>query len=155
MPSITRILVPVDFSACSDAALDYAVFLARRFDAALELIHVMEWPPASVRGTPADAIVTPHAIADEDQRQREGVDAAMRERVKVAEAALVQARGQVERGEPTTLILRAAESIGCDIIVLGTHGRRGLARLVLGSVAEQIVRQSGFPVLVVHGEASA
>ena len=137
-----RVLVPIDFSAPSEAALAYAREIAGRFDAALHLVHVSENPFLRA------AVV--------DRRSRE--EAPMRwlqERLTDAD----RRRGAVaiveQSDEPASEILRYARSANIDLIVMGTHGRTGLARVVLGSVAEAVVRAAPCPVLTVHSAESA
>lgn len=137
-----NILVPTDFSAPSEAALAYAREIAGRFDAALHLVHVTENPFLRA------AVV--------DRRSRE--EAPMRwlqERLTDAD----RRRGAVaivkQSDETASEILRYAKSSNIDLIVMGTHGRMGLARVVMGSVAEAVVRAAPCPVLTVHSAESA
>ena len=139
---LMRILVPTDFSAPSDAALAYARMLANQFDAALHLLHIGENP--FLRATVADRRSIEEApgrwleerLTDDDRR---------RGAVTVVENS----------DEPAKEILQYAQSANIDLIVIGTHGRTGLARLVLGSVAEAVVRAAPCPVLTVHSDGSA
>jgi nucleotide-binding universal stress UspA family protein len=132
-----RILVPTDFSDPSEAALVYGRRLADEFDAALHLIYVAENPFL-------------HAVVS-DRRSIE--DAAMR-RLQEYLTDADRRRGAVaileQSDEPASEILRYATSANIDLIVMGTHGRTGLARVVLGSVAEAVVRAAPCPVLTVH-----
>lgn len=137
-----RILVPTDFSAPSEAALAYARGLANQFDAALHLIHIAEnpflRPVVTDRRSLEDAAV--RWLQDrltEDERRRGAV--AILER----------------SDEPANEILQYAKSADIDLIVMGTHGRTGLVRVVLGSVAEAVVRAAPCPVLTVHSAGSA
>jgi nucleotide-binding universal stress UspA family protein len=132
-----RILVPTDFSAPSEAALTYARELAHQFDAALHLIHIAENP--FLRAVVSDR----RALDDAALRWLEDrlTDA---ERQHGAVAILQQS------DEPANEILRYAKSADINLIVIGTHGRTGLARVVLGSVAEAVVRAAPCPVLTVH-----
>ena len=132
-----RILVPTDFSAPSEAALAYGRKMADEFDAALHLLHVAENPFLRA--------------ASGDRRSRE--EAASRwlqDRLTEAD----RRRGAVtiveQSDEPASEILRYAKSNNIDLIVIGTHGRTGLARAALGSVAETVVRAASCPVLTVH-----
>lgn len=137
-----RILVPTDFSATSEAALAYGRALANQFDAALHLIHIAENP--FLRATVADR----RSIEEAPGRWLE-------ERLTDAD----RRRGAVtvveNSDEPAKEILQYAQSANIDLIVIGTHGRTGLARLVLGSVAEAVVRAAPCPVLTVHSDGSA
>ena len=139
---LARILVPTDFSAPSEAALTYGRTLAKQFDAALHLLHIAENP--FLRATVADR----RSIEDAPGRwleERLTDDDRRRGAVTVVENS----------DEPAKEILQYAQSANIDLIVIGTHGRTGLARLVLGSVAEAIVRAAPCPVLTVHADGAA
>ncbi len=132
-----RILVPIDFNAPSEAALAYARELADHFDAALHLMHVSE--NSFLRAVVADRRSTEEAAARWLQDRL--TDA---ERRRGAVAVVEQS------DEPANEILQYAKSAAISVIVMGTHGRTGLARVVAGSVAEAVVRASPCPVLIVH-----
>jgi nucleotide-binding universal stress UspA family protein len=117
-----RILVANDFSPASAAALELAAQLGRRFRSTVEVLHVRDGGTAAL---------------DEP--------AQMHRCVRSLERRGVQAVGSSELGDPIEVILRHAE--GCDLIVMGTHGRQGLNRLVNGSVAEAVLRRAPCPVL--------
>lgn len=140
--NITKILVPTDFSACSEHALDYAVELAARLDARVHLLSVIGVPSYGVPelGVGITAAMVDNLIAD-NQR---ALDQLGREKKLVAETL-------VRVGDARDVILQTAEELKADLIVMGTHGRRGLSRALLGSVAEMIVRTSPVPVLTVRG----
>jgi nucleotide-binding universal stress UspA family protein len=137
-----RILVPTDFSAPSEAALAYGQKMADQFDAALHLLHIAENPfLRAVSG---------------DRRSREEAPARwLQDRLREAD----RRRGAVtvveQSDEPASEILRYVKSNNIDLIVMGTHGRAGLARAALGSVAETVVRAASCPVLTVHSAESA
>ena len=136
-----RILVPTDFSAPSEAALAYARGLANQFDAALHLIHISE--NSFLRAVVADRRSLEEAPARWLQDRLTEAD---RRRGAVA---IVE-----QSDEPAKEILQYAKSANIDLIVMGTHGRTGLARAVLGSVAETVVRSAPCPVLTVHSAES-
>lgn len=141
--SFERILVATDFSESAEQAVLVAADLALKFNASLTLLTVWEIPPVSYGATlylPSD-IATP--IHDAAQAALEQASKVLRERVPNAASLL-------REGEPWQEILSGAESIRADLIVVGTHGRRGLGRAFLGSVAERVVRMSKVPVLTVH-----
>ena len=132
-----RILIPIDFSPHSEAALAYGRELAQRCNSALHLMHITENP--FLRATVSDRRSSEEAAAHWlDDRLTE----ADRRRGSVA---IVE-----QSDEPAAEILRYAKSANIDLIVMGTHGRTGLARLVLGSVAEAVVRAAPCPVLTVR-----
>jgi len=138
MVRLARILVPVDFSGPSDAAVEEAIFIARRFDASIELLHVWE-PEPSNDGEPATSL-TSFAHSD--------VGHEMRKYLERAEAQGVSVRGRLAHGNPEQLILECADDY--DLIVMGTHGRSGVAHVLNPSVAEHVVRKANVPVLTIH-----
>lgn len=133
------IVFPTDFSKASDAALPYAASLAKQTGAVLQIVHVSERPLAYVAGDHNYGIVEP--IEDVQRR--------MLLAVKPADAA-VRCEHLLLRGEPAAAICDLAAETKADLIVMGTHGRSGLKRLVLGSVAESVVRHAMCPVLTMR-----
>jgi nucleotide-binding universal stress UspA family protein len=139
---ISRILVPTDFGDASEAALAYGREIADRFTAALHLIHIGENP--FLRAAVADR----RSLEEAPVRWLQGrLTETDRRRGAVA---IVE-----QSDEPAKEILRYAKSANIDLIVMGTHGRSGLARVVLGSVTEAVVRAAPCPVLTVHSAESA
>jgi nucleotide-binding universal stress UspA family protein len=140
-----RILVPTDGSDVASAAADAAIALAGRFDARLDVVHVLELgelpPGVEEAGT--------------DELARAG-ERATTEVVERATEAGVEATGTiVEDGVPVhRALLDYAEEHDVDCIVMGTYGRTGLGRVVLGSVTERTLRESPVPVLTVHDETA-
>lgn len=145
MSLFQKILVPVDFSPYSSFALRSAADLARRFSGSVTILHVQDALPSAL---PGDL----QPITKEQEHQlRAAIDkelAALRVRAETAGASGVQTL--VAEGHPADVIVRCAERGGFDLIVLGTHGRRGFQRMLLGSVAERVVRQAPCPVLTVR-----
>jgi nucleotide-binding universal stress UspA family protein/mono/diheme cytochrome c family protein len=140
-----RILVPLDFSANSTRALDYAYAVARKFDAALHLVHVCE-VPSMLTGS-MDA----YAIAYTDWSQRLGEEAE-RELDKLrARLTGVTVSTEVLFGNPARSIVTAAHANDVDLIVMGTHGHGAVMHMVMGNVAERVVRTADCPVLTVRG----
>jgi len=145
MQKIARILLPVDFSPGSQAAVDLALHLARELGASITLLHALQ--PAS-----AMAGIVPGAKLDEDTaEERRTLETRLAEIAADlrAQGATV-AEGIVVVGPPTRTILERARAGGFDLIAMGTHGRTGLPRLLLGSVAEHVVRHAECPVVTVH-----
>ena len=139
MKTFEHILVPTDFSDPSKRALDMAIELAQKSKARLTLLHVWNLPYAGY----AEALAWP---IDEMEA---GARTALEElRVSVA-ARLPGVEAMLEMGREWQTILEVAKAKGVDLIVMGTHGRHGLPRFFLGSVAEKIVRLSPVPVLTV------
>lgn len=143
--TIDRILVATDCSPCAQAAAAVARQLATRLGAALEVVTVVDtsgWTdisgPPAVRRQRADQI--------REQARQQAADFADREFSGLG-AVYTHARESADIGGE---LIRAAADLGCDVIVLGTHGTSGLAHLVLGSVAETVVRVSPLPVITVR-----
>jgi len=147
MSTFKHILVPLDFGEPSRRALELAIELTQQFGAALTLVHVYEIPAMAYGGLAPTAIdlVTPIMKAAQDELDRELTE--VRRRVPTT-------KGILRSGVPWREIVAAIEEIGADLVVMGTHGRRGLPHLVLGSVAEKIVRMSPVPVLTARAAAS-
>lgn len=139
---MNHVLVPIDGSAQADHALEHAleVFPGAR----LTLLTVID--PSSgfaAGGAPGTAEV----LYDSAQEQAETRLADARER---AEAAGATVATEIETGRPASVIVQCAENEGVDQVVMGSHGREGVSRLLLGSVAETVVRRSPVPVTVVR-----
>lgn len=147
MLSIGRILFPTDFSNPSEHAFDHALEFSRFFKAKLHLLHVVDesfqfWlasvPSGAPMGPSQDQMVSASM-----QRMNELVA----RRVPKSESDVITS---VTWGHPPTEILRFAKDHQCDMIVIGTHGRSGLAHAFMGSVAEKVVRQATCPVLTIR-----
>jgi nucleotide-binding universal stress UspA family protein len=148
MPTAKTILVPTDFTEYGDAAVAYAAGLAKQLDATLHLLHVVTFP---VFGVPELGLAHANAVIQqsvvEAQTGLEEKATQLRDQVELAPV-------RVEVGDAREVIDRVAAQIGADMIVLGTHGRRGFSRFFLGSVAESVVRTAPCPVLTVHRQAA-
>jgi nucleotide-binding universal stress UspA family protein len=137
MIAIKKLLVPTDFSEYSRFALRYAVALAKSFEAKVYVIHVHEPYP---QGSALEGIYYDPAIMEED-----ALDAIVKElRVQKIDAEAVFVKGR-----PFMEIIRQAQQIEVDLIVMATHGRKGVSHLVFGSTAEKAVRMAPCPVLTV------
>lgn len=137
------ILAAVDFSEASDAAIETAIELAKRFEASLHAVHCFELP------IPA---VSPYEVAIPDQYLEDSRRAAqdrLAEAVERGASQGVEMSSHLEEGSPSAAVVRVAERIGADLIVMGTHGHTGLKHLVLGSVAERTLRHAPCSVLTV------
>lgn len=146
MRPFRRILHPTDFSAASTPAFRRAVALAKACRAPLVLVHVMTPPsPFIGEGTPPQTYTDLLVVARRVARRRLAAVLA-RARREGVRAQVVFAEGL-----PADEILRAARRARADLIVLGTHGRTGVSRLFMGSVAERVVRESRCAVLTVRG----
>lgn len=139
------ILVPVDFSGHSEAALDYAVELAGKLDAKLYILNVVGIPAF---GVPELGAALAPTVIDSIVRDSEAALAKLAD----ARRSKVQIAGTLLRtGDARDMIIHTAEEVAADLIVMGTHGRRGVGRALLGSVAESVVRTSPCPVLTIRG----
>lgn len=143
---IRTILVPTDFSGGAGRALDWAQTLARAFGAKIVLLHVVdlavEWTPVGGLGsipTPAPAEFVERFTND----ARAALDAIAQDAPQVTQRLL-------RKGHPRDVILDVAREAGADVIVMGTHGRRGFSHLFIGSVAEHVVRHAPVPVWTVR-----
>jgi nucleotide-binding universal stress UspA family protein len=146
MSRLERIVHPSDFSGASAAAFAQALALARGSDAELVIVHVFT-PPVP---TLIDGNVPPNAYIQIAESARRWARRQLERLVAKAERAGVRARGRLLEGIAHERIARAAPSKRTDLIVMGTHGRTGLARLVLGSVAERVISIARCPVLTVR-----
>lgn len=139
-----HILVPVDFSNGSARAVDEAVTLASALGADLELFHAYQLP---VLALPDSSVtVSPTYVADLTDRAQRELNS---HRDRLSERGLNVTTKLLE-GNPADAIVQRAESLPALMIVLGTHGRSGFKRFLLGSTAERVVRTATVPVLTVH-----
>lgn len=143
---IRSILLPTDFSECANYALSYATSFARSANASIICVHVIEPVVPTVGYT---GMAEPLPIADISD-QLEG--SAERELPKIAEAeecAGLNVEEVIAHGDAASEIVRVARERGVDLIVIASHGRTGLGRMLFGSTAESVVRHAPCPVLVV------
>jgi universal stress protein A len=146
--TVTRILVATDFSAASDAALAFARTLASRFGASLHLLHILEDPYVTGAFAPEVYAPPPAGLRESWLRSAEATMAML---VTEADKAAFNITTDVVFGPIAHTIVERASQIGADLIVMGTHGRGGVAHLLMGSVAERVVRTAGCPVLTTRG----
>jgi nucleotide-binding universal stress UspA family protein len=141
MLPLHAILHPTDFSDRSQYAFELACRLARDSGARLIVLHVVQSPPFITHGEMEKAL-----------QQAEGYRRELDDKLHNLRSpdSGVGMEYRLQDGEPVAEILRAAAECDCDLIVLGTHGRTGFRRLLLGSVAEQVLRRAGCPVLTVN-----
>ncbi len=149
MMAIRKVLVPTDFSECSDAALEYGRHMADTFGAALHVLHIVQDPYTQ----PWAAEAFPAPLGDlllqwEEQARKRMLDG-------LTEPERVRATVATQIGSPFLEIVRYAQEQQIDLIVIGTHGRGPIGHMLLGSVAEKVVRKAPCPVLTVHQRAHA
>jgi nucleotide-binding universal stress UspA family protein len=145
MIKLKRILVPTDFSESARHALTYGMSFAREYEAELVLLHVVE---TIAVGYASDLFPVPMAEVFEEisafaKKELGELGAAARERVSSVREVLVQ-------GKPSVEIMRLADELGVDMIVLGTHGKGMLDKAIFGSTTENVVRRAPCPVLTCH-----
>jgi nucleotide-binding universal stress UspA family protein len=141
---VSRILVPVDFSSHSEAALRYAAALAARVGGALELLHVTE---AAMAGAGWASELSAPALSS----LRENLEGdAQRQLAVMAEAVAVPVGTTIREGVPAQTIIAFAQSMDAELIVMGTHGHTGLAHTLMGSVTEHVLRHAACPVLTLR-----
>jgi nucleotide-binding universal stress UspA family protein len=142
---IKHILVPTDFAPASASALELGVQMARAFEAKLTLLHVWELPIYPYM----DFMLNSTVIAEVEDAATKGLARALEELQKTLPAA----QSKLKTGLPWQGVLEASDELGVDLVIMGTHGRQGLSRVTLGSIAEKVVRLSKVPVLTVHAPA--
>jgi nucleotide-binding universal stress UspA family protein len=145
--NITRILVPTDFSDQAQGALACARTMAERFGASLHLLHVLEDPYATSAYATEVYGYLPPGLKESWQKNAEGRLATLLPASQVHTSSVIF-------GSPAKAIVEYADANAFDLIVMGTHGRSGVVHLLLGSVAERVVRTAQCPVLTVR-EAAA
>ena len=140
---IKDILVPIDFSDCSKKALQYAIPLAQEHKATLTLLHVV--PPIYTMGE-FGGIEYPQLQAEMQENGHKALAKLNEEEVR----GVVPTEALVRLGAPANEIVETARSLQSDLIVVSTHGRTGIKHLLLGSVAEHVVRRAPCPVMIVR-----
>lgn len=152
MSKFKKILVAIDFSESSKMALDRASSLATQLEAELDVLNVWE-APAFV---PPESVMIEAALGGQtlvdlvEKRSGHDLDAFV---AGVRERGVAVGRALSERGAPSQVIVQMADRERYDLLVLGTHGRTGVSRAIMGSVAERVVRHAHCPVLTVRGDA--
>ena len=144
MPSINRILCATDFSDASKHAYAYAIDLAARLQSELLLIHAYQIPTYTL----PDGMVEVPVEVESNIKKR--LSEQLAEFLGSVDSQGVRVESRLLDGVPYVEIIHAARELKADLIVVGTHGRTGLAHLLLGSVAERVVRTSDVPVLTIR-----
>ena len=147
MKDIKKILLPIDFSEGSHAALSYVLSLAGKYDAHIDVLHIIH-----EYGDMTDFYV-PHISFDVIEKEMEdaaraNMESFCRDNIKGKAAFEIHTR----KGTPFLEIIQAARELQSDLIVMGTHGRTGIDHILFGSTAEKVVRKSPIPVLTVRKE---
>src|SRR5581483_6991981 len=145
--SVKNILIPLDGSPLAASVLPFVSEIAKGFDAQIYFFHAVP-PVGAYPGIATEQIAVAQVLDDLQQQAKEYI-ASM---VKDAQANGIKATGAVTIGFAVDEILNAAYSANCDLIALGTHGRAGIGRWVMGSVADAVLRRSHLPCLIVRPE---
>lgn len=136
------ILVATDFSECAEQALDYAVALAGKLEAKIHLLNVIVIPAMAI---PEVGVAVTSTLMDSTVRtQQAGLDKL------VSQRAPANIETMLRTGDARDVIIDEARELGADLIVMGTHGRRGVRRALIGSIAESVVRTAPCPVLTIR-----
>ena len=146
MLTLKTVLVPTDFSEASESALRYGKAMAEAFGASLHVVHVMEDLLAHAWAAEVYVSSMPQLRDEIEKESRQRLGALLTE----AERTTLRAETALLAGNPFLEIIRYAKTHGVDLIVMGTHGRGPIAHMLLGSVAEKVVRKSPCPVLTVR-----
>ena len=146
MLTLKTVLVPTDFSAASESALRYGKAMAERFGATLHIVHVMEDLLAHAWAAEVYVSSMPQLRDEIEKESRQRLDTLLPD----AERKAFRAETALLAGNPFLEIIRYAKAHNVDLIVMGTHGRGPIAHMLLGSVAEKVVRKSPCPVLTVR-----
>jgi universal stress protein A len=145
MKPFEKILTAIDFSESSDFAFEYALTLARQFQAELTVMHVIN-EPVDLRG-----FYVPHISFEQLEKEiEEGAEKMMEKFCQTKMGDFTRYTTAVVAGIPYEEVLRKAAETGASLIVLGTHGRTGIDHLIFGSTAERVVRSATCPVLTIR-----
>ena len=144
MPDYRLILCPVDFAKPSQRALETALDLAQRLKVAVRVMHVFQLSATALPEVATDDLKGIEDVLE--SRLQEKLDSLVKGIAKPG----VEISAGIAEGVPYVEIVRGAKALHADLIVIGTHGRTGLAHMMLGSVAERVVRTSDVPVLTVR-----
>ncbi|HWO43064.1 MAG TPA: universal stress protein [Candidatus Eisenbacteria bacterium] len=140
-------IVPVDFSKTSESALDHAIKLTRENGGKLVLLHALSSAPMAMAG-PYEG--TPDMLIEYEKAEREEAERQMNKLIRKKKLKPGSFRSVIlRRGDPAQAIANEAKKARASMIIMGSHGRTGLKRLVLGSVAERTLRYAHCPVLIV------
>jgi nucleotide-binding universal stress UspA family protein len=148
---LKKLLVPLDFTPGTKSVLELAATFARAFQASVELFHV--WQPPPLISSPLTVLVADaegRSMTLEDLGRNAAATQLKDQLAALKKLGVSEAHCTVGIGNPAHEIIEVAAKGGYDLIVMGTHGRGGLAHAILGSVAEKVVRRSRIPVLTVR-----
>ena len=150
VPTFTKILSATDFSEDSDLAISFAEELARRFTAEIILLHVDQPLPPVMVSPDMGPVMDVGAMTRIAEDQRMLAQKELDKIVNRLRDGGLKARSVLKVGSPFLEVIHTAQGEGADLIVLGTHGRTGLAHVLMGSVAERVVQKAPCPVLTIR-----
>ncbi len=150
MANFSKILSATDFSEDSGFALGFAEEIARRFTAEIILLHVDQALAPVMMSPEMGPVMDIGAMTRVAEEQRVAAQKELDKIVARMRDSGLKARSMLKVGSPFLEIVRVAQADGADLIVLGTHGRTGLAHVLMGSVAERVVRKAACPVLTIR-----
>lgn len=153
-PQLRKILLPTDFSGCANFALPYAASIARASGATIICVHVVEPVVPAVGYT---GLAEPMPIADISDQLEDSAERQLPKLAECEECSGLKVEEVIAHGDAAAEIVRVAAEQEADLIVISSHGRTGLGRMIFGSTAEAVVRHANCPVLVVkppHEEES-
>ena len=152
-----RIVVPLDGSGLAEAVLPYATTIAKALESELHLVQVVRAPSDLVNlgfmdplSMSSVAIPNMETLSEAVEAQAKQAEQYLRGRATEFQEQGLMVRFVVLRGNPSTQIIKYAQDEGADLIAISTHGRSGISRMVLGSVADKVVRQVNIPVLLIR-----
>jgi nucleotide-binding universal stress UspA family protein len=143
MGIIKKILIPTDGSDCSLHAAEFGIYLAKAFTAEVIIIYVIDTVILEEIAKTTEKTVVERELKEKGESYLNYV-------TSLAEKEGLKAESVLSKGEPHDQIVRFAKSLGVNLIVMGTYGRRGADRILIGSVAERVIEYAPCPVLVVH-----
>jgi len=150
VPTFNKILSATDFSEDSNVALGYAEEIARRFGAEMIVLHVDQPLPPVMASPEMGPVMDVGAMTRIAEEQRLLAQKELDKIVTRLRDSGLKARSMLKVGSPFLEVIHTAQSEGVDLIVMGTHGRTGLAHVLMGSVAERVVQKAGCPVLTIR-----
>jgi len=146
LPRLEKLLLPTDFSGCANYAVPYAAAIARATNATIICVHVVEPVVPAVGYT---GLAEPMPIADISEQLEDSAERQLPKLAECEECAGLDLEEIIVHGDAAAEIVRVAAEREVDLIVISSHGRTGLGRMIFGSTAEAVVRHAGCPVLVV------
>jgi len=145
-PQLKKILLPTDFSGCANYALPYAAAIARAANARIICVHVVEPVVPAVGYT---GLADPMPMADISEQLEDSAERQLPKLAECEECSGLNVEEVIVHGDAAAEIVRVASEEEVDLIVISSHGRTGLGRMIFGSTAESVVRHASCPVLVV------